>query len=206
MPLHSRPRLKIVRRLGVQLPGLTRKDAERRPFPPGQHGQSTGRRRKISDFRRRLEEKQKIRFYYGVGERQLRRYIEAAGKMSGVKGHNLFSLLERRLDNVVFRLGFTPTIPAARQLVSHGHVRVNGQRVDRPSYKVEVGETITLSARAKERPSIQESLSTGPLVKLPGYLAIDPSDKSTGRVIATPMRHDVAFIVDDAAVVEFYAR
>jgi small subunit ribosomal protein S4 len=205
MPVH-RPRLKIIRRLGVQLPGLTRKDAENRPFPPGQHGQSTGRRRKISQFRRRLEEKQKIRFHYGVGERQLRRYVSDAGSMSGIKAHNLFSLLERRLDNVIFRLGLAPTIPAARQLVSHGHVRVNGAKVDRPSFSVRSGEMITLSDRAKERPSIQESIAQGPLVKLPGFLALDPSEPGTGRVIATPVRHDVPFIVEDAAVVEFYAR
>lgn len=205
MAVH-RPRLKIVRRLGVQLPGLTRKDAGARPYPPGQHGQSTTRRRKISAFRRRLEEKQKIRFHYGVGERQLRTYVDRAGTMPGVKGHNLFSLLERRLDNVVFRLGLTPTIPAARQLVSHGHVRVDGKRVDRPSYQVDVGETVSLSARARVRPSIEESIAHGPLVKLPGFLALDPSEPGTGRVIATPMRHDVPFVVDDAAVVEFYAR
>jgi small subunit ribosomal protein S4 len=205
MPVH-RPRLKIVRRLGVQLPGLTRKDAEERPYPPGQHGQSQTKRRKVSAFRRRLEEKQKIRFNYGIGERQLRRYMEQAGTMQGVKGHNLFALLERRLDNVVFRLGFAPTIPAARQLVSHGNVCVDGERVDRPSYRVNIGETITLSARALARPSIQESIDHGPLVKLPSFLALDPSERGTGRVIAEPTRSDVPFIVDDAAVVEFYAR
>jgi small subunit ribosomal protein S4 len=205
MPLRS-PRLKIIRRLGVQLPGLTRKDAGRKPYPPGQHGQSTSKRRKVSAFRRRLEEKQKIRFHYGVGERPLRKYMEHAGKMGGVKGHNLFALLERRLDNVVFRLGLAPTIPAARQLVSHGHVRVDGGKVDRPSYGVAIGETISLSRRARERPSIQESIASGPLVTLPGFLALDPSEPGTGRVIATPMRHDVPFVVDDAAVVEFYAR
>lgn len=205
MPIH-RPRLKIVRRLGVHLPGLTRKEAEHRPYPPGQHGQAAGKRRKVSQFRRRLEEKQKIRFHYGVGERQLRRYVDTAGTMSGIKAHNLFALLERRLDNVVFRLGLAPTIPAARQLVSHGHVRVDGAKVDRPSFSVRSGETVTLSERAMERPSIQESIAQGPLVKLPGFLALDPNEPGTGRVIATPMRHDVPFIVDDAAVVEFYAR
>jgi len=201
-----RPRLKIIRRLGVQLPGLTRKDAEARPYPPGQHGQATRKRRKVSAFRRRLEEKQKIRFHYGVGERQLRNYMERAGKMAGVKGHNLFSLLERRLDNVVFRLGLTPTIPAARQLISHGHVHVDGKRVDRPSYQIAIGETVSLSAKARVRPSIEESIAHGPLVKLPGFLALDPGAPGTGRAIATPMRHDIPFVVDDAAVVEFYAR
>ncbi|HEY4303951.1 MAG TPA: 30S ribosomal protein S4 [Gemmatimonadaceae bacterium] len=205
MSVH-RPRLKIVRRLGVQLPGLTRKDAGARPYPPGQHGQSTGRRRKVSAFRRRLEEKQKIRFHYGIGERQLRRYVERAGSMSGIKSHNLFSMVERRLDNVVFRLGFAPTIPAARQLVSHGHVRVDGAKVDRPSYGVSIGETITLSTKARARPSIEEAIGQGPLVKLPSYLAHDPSDAGAGRIIATPIRSDVPFQVEDSAVVEFYSR
>jgi small subunit ribosomal protein S4 len=205
MPVRK-PRLKIIRRLGVQLPGLTRKDGERRPYPPGQHGQSQTRRRKISAFRRRLEEKQKVRYHYGISERQLGRYVTHAGAMAGVKGHNLFALLERRLDNVVFRLGLAPTIPAARQLVSHGNVRVDGKRVDRPSYAVSVGETVALSTRAKERASIQESIARGPLVKLPPHLALDPTDRSAGRVIASPERQAVPFPVDDAAIVEFYAR
>ena len=109
MPVRG-PRLKIVRRFGTQLPGLTRKDGERRPYPPGQHGPASGqRRRKTTLFRRRLEEKQKVRFNYGVTERQLERYMARAVTMPGVTGHNLLALLERRLDNVVFRLGFAPT-------------------------------------------------------------------------------------------------
>ncbi len=205
MPVH-RPRLAIVRRLGVQLPGLTRKSADKRPYPPGQHGPASVRRRKVSEYRRRLEEKQKIRFHYGVGERQLRRYVARAGAMPGVTTHNLFALLERRLDNVVFRLGFAPTIPAARQLVSHGHVRVDGARVDRPSYGLRVGETIALSTRALQRPSIQETIARGPLVKLPSFLAIEPGNEGVGRMIDNPARHDVPFAVVDSAVVEFYAR
>lgn len=205
MPAH-RPRLKIIRRLGVQLPGLTRKSADKRPYPPGQHGQSGTRRRKVSEYRRRLEEKQKIRFHYGVGERQLRRYVERAGAMPGVTTHNLFTLLERRLDNVVFRLGFAPTIPAARQLVSHGHIRVDGKRVDRPSYGLRAGEAISLSERASQRASIQEALAAGPLVKLPSFLALEPGNSSVGRVIDRPTRNDVPFAVVDAAVVEYYAR
>jgi ribosomal protein S4 len=114
----SRPRLKIIRRFGVQLPGLTRKSAEKKPYPPGQHGQSQTKRRKTSEFRRLLEEKQKVRFNYGVSEGQIRRYLALARKMPGRTGDNLLAVLERRLDNVVFRMGYAPTIPAARQLVS----------------------------------------------------------------------------------------
>lgn len=207
MPVR-RPRLKVVRRLGVQLPGLTRKDAERRPHPPGQHGPaSTGRRRKVSEFRKLLEEKQKVRFNYGVTETQLRRYFAQAQRMPGKTGESLLSLLERRLDNVVFRLGFVPTIPAARQLVSHGHVRVNGRRVDRASYLVESGDVVSLPAgRVRERPSITEAVQRGPQVKLPSYLALDPDDAYSGRVIGAPLRGDVPFIVTESAIVEFYAR
>lgn len=206
MPVRT-PRLKVLRRFGVALPGLTRKDHERRPYPPGQHGQSATRRRKVSEFRRLLEEKQKVRFNYGISETQLRRYFARAQRMPGRTGENLLALLERRLDNVVFRLGFAPTIPAARQLVSHGHVRVNGARVDRASYEVAPGETIALPpGRVRERPSIVEAVERGPQLRVPSFLALDPSDKFTGRVIATPARGDVPFPVIDSAIVEFYAR
>src|SRR5437762_3484271 len=125
----ARPRLKILRRFGVQLPGLTRKDAEKKPYPPGQHGQSKTGRRKTSEFRRLLEEKQKVRFNYGVSENQLRRYMVLARKMPGRTGDNLLAVLERRLDNVVFRMGFAPTIPAARQPAWHRTVRARGTLV-----------------------------------------------------------------------------
>lgn len=199
------PRLKIIRRLGTPLPGLTRKDGERRPYPPGAHGQKPVRRRK-NDFRRRLEEKQKVRFHYGVSEAQLRRVFDAATKLPGRTGDVLLTLLERRLSNVVFRLGFAPTIPAARQLVSHGHIHLNGRRLDRPSALVSIGDVITLGARARSGPSVLDAITRGPQVRLPGYLALDPSDRAEGRVIDRPTRTDVPFIVDEAAIVEFYAR
>ena len=205
MSIRGRPRLKIVRRLGFQLPGLTRKDGERRPTPPGQHG-PTGGRRKKSLFRKRLEEKQKVRFNYGITEAQMRRYMAAANGMPGVTGHNFLALLERRLDNVVFRLGFAPTIPAARQLVSHGHVLIDGRRVDRPSFQLASGMTVTLGGKAREFASVLASVERGPMVRLPGYLAMDPDDRFTGRVLSLPQRHDVPFAVEDRAIVEHYAR
>lgn len=198
------PRLKKVRRLGTPLPGLTRKDSERRPYPPGEHGRS--RRRRKSDYRRRLEEKQKLRYQYGVTERQLRRAFAEASKHTGVTGEMLLAFLERRLDNVVFRLGFAPTIPAARQFVTHGHIRVDGRRVDRPGYRVEKGQTIMVKQRSREMPTIMESVEAGPQVRLPSYLTIDESDPYVGRVVEYPTRQDIPFIVDETAVVEFYAR
>lgn len=199
------PRLKIIRRLGTPLPGLTSKDGERRPTPPGQHGASTARRKKISLYRKRLEEKQKVRFHYGVTETQMRRAYDAARNIDGKTGDNLLALLEARLDSVVFRLGFTRTIPAARQLVGHGHVYVNGNRVDRASYRVRIGDEIQLSPKARQNVSVQAQVERGPVVKLPGWLALDPSDTMKGRMISHPTRETVPFIVNEAAIVEFYA-
>lgn len=200
-----KPRLKTIRRLGTPLPGLTRKEPDWKTYPPGQHG-PTGRRRKASTYKTRLEEKQKVRYNYGVSERQLRRYFDRALKEQGPTGENLLALLERRLDNVVFRLGLAPTIPAARQLVSHGHVRVNGRRLNRGSYLVEVGDTITVSDKARNNPAVMEAVKRGPEIRLPSFLALDPNDPFTGRVIGKPMRNDVSLQVDEAAIVEFYAR
>ena len=200
-----KPRLKITRRLGAHLPGLTRKQPEWKTYPPGQHG-AGGKRRKASTYKTRLEEKQKVRYNYLVSESQLRRYFDRASKQAGPTGENLLALLERRLDNVVFRLGFAPTIPAARQLVSHGHVRVNGRRLNRASYQVEVGDTITVSDKARNNVAVMESVKRGPELRLPSYLALDPDDPFTGRVIGMPARNDVSLQVDEAAIVEFYAR
>jgi small subunit ribosomal protein S4 len=203
------PRLKAIRRLGTPLPGLTRKVADKKPYPPGQHGPTGGGgrgRRKQSEYGRQLLEKQKLRLNYGVSERQLRNYMARAVSQGGKTGEALLSLLERRLDNVVFRLGLAATIPAARQLVAHGHVKVDGRRVDRAGYMLNVGQQIQMSDRARKMVEVQSSVEHGPQVRLPGYLAIDPSDKYGGRVISLPMRADVPVVVDDAAVVEFYAR
>lgn len=200
MPVRK-PRLKILRRLGIQLPGLSRKTADRRPTPPGQHGATAGRRRP-SAYRKSLEEKQKVRLNYGITEKQMRRYMERARTMPGQTGVNLLMLLERRLDNVVFRLGLAPTIPAARQLVSHGHIAVDGQRVDRPAFEVEVGNEVGLSERARTRMA-GESLQ--PVLRLPSYLARE-QEATSGRMIAAPSRNDVPFSVDEGMIVEFYSR
>ena len=198
------PRLKKIRRLGTPLPGLTRKQPKDGANPPGQHGAAF--RRKTSDYRRRLDEKQKVRWHYGVSERQLRNAFAKASNMEGQTGENLLALLELRLDSVVFRLGFAPTIPAARQLVSHGHVHVNGRRVDRPSYTLSPGAEISLSERARRIPDVTAAVDRGPEVRLPEHLALDPSDSFRGRVVGQPARNAVPFIVNETAIVEFYAR
>ena len=198
-----RSRVKVIRRLGTPLPGLTRKPADRRPYPPGVHG-ATARLRK-SDYRRQLEEKQKVRFHYGVSETQLRRLLAKTADLKADRRRTRLELLERRLDNVVFRLGWAPTNPAARQLVTHGHVRVNGQRVDRPSYTVKVGDELLLPERTRRMPAVAAALESGPELSLPGYLNRN-TDPYTGRVVGQPSRGDIPFDVDEMAVIEFYAR
>jgi len=197
------PRLKKIRSLDTSLPGLTRKRPRDGASPPGQHG--ANRRRRISEFGRQLREKQKARLNYGISEKQMRRYFAEASRLPGVTSHELFALLERRLANVVFRLGFAPTGLSARQLVSHGHVLVNDRKVDRPSQLVEVHDVITLSEKAMKNPFVIEAIERGPEITLPTYLR-RTSDGSLGRVVAKPLREDVPFIVDDSAIVEFYAR
>jgi len=204
MPAH-RPRLKILRRLRTQLPGLTRKSVGEDALPPGAHGASRSRRRP-SAHRLRLEEKQKVRFNYGITERQLRRALEVARRQPGRLGENLLALMERRLDNVVFRLGLAPTIPAARQLVVHGHIHVDGGRVDRPAYRLRVGETVSLAPSSRRSAGLMDVASQGPTLRLPSYLQHDPEDSLTGRLVAPPARSDVPFPVREALIVEYYAR
>lgn len=199
------PRLRIVRRLGTQLHGLTRKQPQENAYPPGQHGPDGVRRRK-SQYRLQLEEKQKVRAYYGVTETQLRRTLTAAAGRSGVAGEMMLAALERRLDNVVFRLGLAPTIPAARQLVVHGHVQANGRRVDRPAYITSPGERIAIDPSMRASVVVLGALERGPAVHLPSYLERASDDVFAGNVIGLPARTDIPLQVNEAAVVEFYAR
>ena len=198
MPVRS-PRLKIVRRLGVPLPGLTRKEV-------GVTAPAPRSRRRPSTYRLALEEKQKVRFNYGVTERQMRRYLDAAKRLPGRTGENLLLLLEQRLDNVVFRLGLAPTIPAARQLVAHGHVLVNGRRLDRAAYRLSTGDTVSLAPSARESETLRMTAEQEPVLRMPAHLQRDPVDPCAGRVISAPARGDVPFVVKESLVVEFYSR
>lgn len=200
-------RLKVLRRFGTPLPGLTRKEVPPEPAA-ARRGAGPGKRprRQKSAYGRRLDEKQKLRYHYGITETQLRRYFEQAQRQRGPTGPALLALLERRLDNVVFRLGFAPTIPAARQLVAHGHVLVDGRRVDRPAQLVERGQQVSMAPGAQKIPNVAESVQAGPQVQLPSYLVRADDDPFSGRVAGDPARDDVPFIVDETAIVEFYAR
>jgi small subunit ribosomal protein S4 len=202
MARYRGPRLKIVRRFGQQLPGLTRKSAENRPYPPGQHGM--GRKPKPSDYRIRLEEKQKLRNNYGLSERQLRTYFRHAAALKGDTGGNLLSLLESRLDNVVFRAGFAPTIPAARQLVTHGHLRVNGRKVDIPSYRVKEGDAISLRDKSKNNEILKAAFAS-PTLEVPSYMQRDDAALEA-KVTATPSREDVPLDIQENLIIEHYSR
>jgi small subunit ribosomal protein S4 len=191
-----------MRALGVDLPGLSRKTIERRPFPPGVHGQR--RRGKESDFARQLKEKQKLRMNYGVSERQLRRYVLDARRSKKSTGDKLVELMERRLDNVVFRIGFAATIPAARQLVNHGHIRVNGRRVDIASYSVRLGDVITLRDKSKDLAIIVESLESPSLAR-PEWMRVNPAERKA-EITALPDPNSVPFPVDLLLIIEYYSK
>jgi small subunit ribosomal protein S4 len=200
MSRYTGPRLRVVRRLG-DLPGLTRKNA-RRQYPPGQHGQN---RRKRSEYAIRLEEKQKLRYNYGVSEKQLVRYVKKARRVGGSTGQVLLQLLEMRLDNTVFRLGLAPTIPGARQLVNHGHITVNGGVVDISSYQCRPGDVIAVRDRDKSRKIIETNLSNPGLANLPSHLEFD-KNTYVGKVNGVIEREWVALNINELLVIEYYSR
>lgn len=193
-------RLRITRRLG-ELPGLTRKSA-RREYAPGQHGQN---RRKRSEYAIRLEEKQKLRFNYGVSEKQLVRYVRKARRATGSTGQAILQLLEMRLDNTVFRLGMAGTIPGARQLVNHGHILVNGRVVDIPSYQCRPGDVITVRDRDRSRKLVETNMEFPGLANVPSHLEFD-KNTLTGKVNGIIEREWVALQINELLVVEYYSR
>lgn len=203
MARYRGPRIKVCRSLGTILPGLTTSPTLDRPYPPGQHGMR--RRGKTSDYKVRMVEKQKLRMHFGVLEAQFRRYVVEATRRKGPSGRNLITDLESRLDNVVWRLGLAPTIPAARQMVVHGHITVAGHRVDRPSFSVKSGQEIALMARSLTKPFIQQALEASTSRVRPSYLELDPA-KATGKMISVPQAEDLPFEVNTQAVIEFYSQ
>ncbi len=202
MSRYTGARLKVVRALGTELPGLSRRSIGNRPHPPGQHGASAARRRK-SDYGLALREKQKLRFNYGVGERQLRRLMVEARRRVGHTGDNLLQLLESRLDNLVFRAGLAPTILAARQLVSHGHIRLNGRKADIPSLCFRAGDEITLRERSRSIPVVRECLAE-PALERPQWLEWDEAAQRA-RVTRLPEADEVPFPIEIQLVVQHYA-
>ncbi len=195
------PRHRICRRLGVSVCGRPNCSVNRRPYPPGEHGRA---RRRETEYQLRLVEKQKLRAIYGVGERQFRRYFAQATKGTGVTGEDLLRQLECRIDSLVLRAGWALTMRQARQLVSHGHVRVDDRRVDIPSAEVRPGQVIDLSDKARNFVSVREALELSP--DPPPYLDRDPGG---GRVTLTrsPERDEIPLPVevDERLIVEYFS-
>ena len=200
MARYTGPRLRKLRRLGIYLPGLTRKPLKTRTGAPGQHAHA---RTRISDCGIRLREKQRLRVNYGLGERQLRRLFDRAKKMKGDTGVNLLMLAESRLDNVVFRSNFAPTIPAARQLVNHGHVLVNDKKVDIASFRVNPGDNITLRDKAKQSLTVQEGQKEF-MRFAPTYLEVE-KDEVRAVVVGRPTPEDLMLEIDVNLIIEFYS-
>lgn len=175
---------------------------DRRSYAPGQHGK---RRTKHSDYGIQLREKQKLKRIYGVLEKQFRCCLVNAGQMKGITGENLLILLERRLDNVVYRLGFAQTRNQARQLVNHGHFLINNRKVDIPSYLVKIGENIELNEKSRKMPNITEALETVERRGIPSWVELDKNNLK-GKVLTYPQRTDLTMSVQEQLVVELYSK
>lgn len=175
----------------------------KRHTPPGQHGQA--RARKQSDYGMQLREKQKCRRAYGVSESQFRKYYTMAANMRGVTGENMLCLLERRLDNVVYRLGFGLSRPMARQIVNHGHIRVDGQKVDIASYLVKPGQIVSIRDTSRDMPNFKELREQGVNKPVPKWLELD-TENLTGKIAAMPQRDDIDLTIEEHLIVEYYSR
>lgn len=199
MSRYTGPKFKLSRRLGISLSG-TGKELKR-PFPPGQHG--ANQRRKISGYGLQLMEKQKLRHMYGLNEKQFRNLFDKAAKQPGIAGENFMILLESRLDNLVYRLGLSNSRAGARQLVAHGHILVNGKKVDIPSYHVSPNDVIGLRERSKSLSAIKDALDNRNFT--PDYL--DYNEKSMeGKYVRFPERSELPPEIDEKQIVEFYSR
>ena len=198
MSRYTKSSYKQARRVGFSI-SETGKELARRPYGPGQHGNA--RKGKLSDYGTQLKEKQKVRFMYGVNERQFRKTFEEAAKMKGIQGTNFLRLLESRLDNLVYRTGFATTRRGARQLVNHGHVTVNGKKVDIPSYRVKVGDVISLKEDDKNLKVVADALAK--VSKRVEFINYDEG-KMTSTYVRLPERNELNADINEALIVEFY--
>ena len=200
MARYTGPSYKQSRRVGYSL-SETGKELARRPYGPGQHGKD--RKGKPSNYAEQLKEKQKVRFMYGINERQFRKTFDEAKKIQGIHGENFLRLLESRLDNVVYRLGLATTRRGARQLVNHGHITVNGKKVDIPSYGVKVGDTVAVKENSKEHKAIKAALEK--VTKRVEYVTFDDK-KLEGKLVRLPERNELNADINESLIVEFYNR
>jgi small subunit ribosomal protein S4 len=203
MGRYTGPKTKVSRRYGVPLFGPS-KSLERKNYPPGMHGPK-GARRKQSDYAIALGEKQKLRYQYGLLEKQFRRIFQSALRKRGVTGETLLQLLETRIDNVVFRLGFANTRSAARQLVSHGHVQVNSRTVDVSSFNVKAGDEIAIKDKPKSRQLAARNLELTQIVPVPDWMTVD-RDGFKGKIARIPSRDEMQPMVNEQLIVELYSR
>ena len=178
---------------------------ERRPYAPGQHGQATARRRKASEYAKQLREKQKIKRIYGLSEKQFRNTFERVSTLPGITGHNLLAALESRLDNMVYRMGFASSRKAARQIIRHRHVEINGKSVDIPSYLVKPGEEIRVRQKSREITYIQASMDQAARGAPLAWLAVD-RDTFSGRMLERPQRANIPIAAQEQLVVELYSK
>lgn len=178
---------------------------ERRPYAPGQHGQSTARRRKASEYAKQLREKQKIKRIYGVSERQFRNTFERVSTLPGITGHNLLAALESRLDNMVYRLGFASSRASARQLIRHRHIEVDGRCVDVPSYLVAPGQEIRVREGARQNGFVMQAMEHSSRGSSPSWLAVD-RDTFSGRMLERPVRASIPIAAQEQLVVELYSK
>jgi small subunit ribosomal protein S4 len=211
MARYTGPVCKLCRREGTKLflkgaKCYTEKcPVDRRAYPPGQHGPAQARRRKQSDYALQLREKQKVKRMYGLIEGQFRNLFETAAQHEGVTGANLLIGLETRLDNVVFRLGFAPSRSAARQLVRHRHVEVNGRTVDIPSYRVRSGDEVSIRSKSKELAPVEASLAARTRPRLVEWLSLDEKNR-VARVVREPTRDDISADIQEQLIVELYSK
>ena len=178
---------------------------ERRPYPPGQHGQSTTRRRKSSEYSKQLREKQKIKRIYGISEQQFRNTFEKVSSLPGITGHNLLAALESRLDNMIYRMGFAASRKAARQLIRHRHVEVNGKSVDIPSYVVAPGEEVRVRQKSREIQPVLAAMDQASRGANLSWLAVD-RDTFSGRMLERPTRPNIPIAAQEQLVVELYSK
>jgi small subunit ribosomal protein S4 len=178
---------------------------ERRPYAPGQHGQSTARRRKASEYAKQLREKQKIKRMYGISEQQFRNTFERVSSLPGITGHNLLAALESRLDNLIYRMGFASSRKAARQLIRHRHVEVNAKSVDIPSYLVQPGQEVRVRAKSREIVAVQAAMEQAGRGGALSWLAVDKGTFS-GRMLERPTRPNIPIAAQEQLVVELYSK
>ncbi len=211
MARYTGPACKLCRREGQKLflkgqKCYTEKcPVDRRAYPPGQHGPAQARRRKQSDYAVQLREKQKVKRMYGLHEKQFRALFERAAHVPGITGANLIVALEMRLDNIVFRMGFAASRSAARQLVRHRHVEVNGRTVDIPSFSVKAGDEVSVRGKSKDIVPVQAALEARTRPSLPDWLALDEGAR-VGRLVRQPTRADIPLAAREQLIVELYSK